>query len=426
MIVAGPVRTHSGDIMQRLMITLLIAFLVAALYAPACTAGDKSPATPFGIVRGAFKMRTYAAAFEPGTHRLLIPVSQTGIGVFNVRPRPLEPASVLTGDARAAAEKLIAELNHPEFAMRMAAARQLHAMSDAVKPLLVAAQQRSVALEPRMAATRLLQLLEAARLKRMIERVRPAGIKKTYDVMRAIQYSRDGNRLMMCGSRLIVIRDQTTGENTRVFSTATGRFYDAFLLPDGKRLAAANRNEVVVWHLQTGRMLRRFKQFKSNIYRIDVSPDGRTLAVCGRDRRAMTLNIDSGRILQKFEDFSDYVRDVSIAPSGRQLATASEDGGIALWDLASGKFLRRMTIHRNQRQLTPHEGAFDVEFSPCGRYLASCGGRGDVVIWNLQTGDATQLTPPGVRDIGHLRFSPDGRLLLCSLAKSQPRLWAIR
>jgi WD40 repeat protein len=139
---------------------------------------------------------------------------------------------------------------------------------------------------------------------------------------------------------------------------------------------------------------------------MELSPDGRTVATGTQDGSVQVWDIATRRQLHRFAAHTASVHTLAFSPGGRLLASADavdfgnyQGGGTCLWELSTGKRL----------WFAPSEGgARDFAFSPDGRYLAVCNGQ------VLQVSDGKPLFSLAgpLKDVGLVRFSPDGRRIV--------------
>ncbi len=410
--------------MRRLLCSLLIAVASCAAgnTTGKCGEGD---ITPVAMIPVKIKAKCCSAAFQPGTNHLFLAHSTTKLATYTIHRRPLEPSRELTSQQRQQARRLVEDLNHPQYTVRVTATRKLHAMQHAVAPLLIAAQEQIEPLERRMAATRLLQRFEHERQQRMLARVRTASTLGTFGYMQDMAFSPGGNRLMLAGANLIMVRDVKSGEIIRRFYTDQ-RFHDVKMLAGGKLIAAAERDQVRVWSIATGRQVRRFKQFMAVVYCCAATPDGNKLIIGGGAKYLHVVSLRTGRLLSRIDGLPSYANDVAVSPDGKMVAAAGVNGAISLFDLQTGELVTSLNddVSDTVQNAKRRSHAFRIEFSPDGRYLASSGIHGSILLWNLRTREAKLLGDVALYEQPAICFSSDGRFLFTG-SRTHAKVWQI-
>ena len=115
------------------------------------------------------------------------------------------------------------------------------------------------------------------------------------------------------------------------------------------------------------------------------------------------------RLLHRLEGHTDHIYAVDFSPDGSRAVTGSLDHDLLLWRVADGKAIARMTGHRGE--------VFSLAVAPDGT-IASGDGSGEIRLWDGKTGALNKVLVRLGGNVGSLRFSLDGRLLLSACGGS--------
>jgi WD40 repeat protein len=222
-------------------------------------------------------------------------------------------------------------------------------------------------------------------------------------------FSLDGRVIATAGRKIgernqIAIRDATTGEALRSFTTAAPVTH-LKLSTDGKRVVGVIRedNTIVMWDANTGDLIEKIQAVGPGFYDLAYSNDGKMLAASFGDLDnpdvADVLDASTGKALYRLKGHSSVVFSLAFSPDAKLLASGSGDTRIKLWDAVSGKLLRTLEGHTRLVR--------SVAFSPDGRLLASGGGKNETKIWSVTTGKLL-VTFQAFNDGNWIAYTPDG------------------
>jgi hypothetical protein len=197
--------------------------------------------------------------------------------------------------------------------------------------------------------------------------------------------------------------------------------YDA-LSPDGRFLVQANGD---IFDLKTGERktidlgadVRVNGRWDEGLNNILFSPDGGRLAVMFGNRTddrelygiVHILDFPGGRLLCRFGASEPFKLRIGFSPDGKHIAAGDPNRQILLRDATTGQIIKRYEpAHDNQ--------IYSVALSPGGRFVAAADSKGNLLVWEADTGRLILKqsgSGEGI-DVGCLRFSPDGKLLVAA------------
>src|SRR5262249_54859761 len=150
------------------------------------------------------------------------------------------------------------------------------------------------------------------------------------------------------------------------------------------------------------------------------SPDGTVLVTAGHFHRLFVWDTATARALGAPLRQGAPALDLAFSPDGRTLAAGTEGREVHLWDV---------TPWQPRRPPLRHDGPVRRGGSPPagGRVPAAC--RSAAHLWDVAGGQKVGVLayPPAAEPDGdrhlHVRFSPDGAVILTSPGHGSFRLW---
>jgi WD40 repeat protein len=228
-----------------------------------------------------------------------------------------------------------------------------------------------------------------------------------------VAYSPDGTILAAAGGAAGEhwAWDVATGKELWSHKEAFSAYVHAMAFsPDGKRLASSGSMGTRFWDPATGNELPCPDGLRYQATCLAFSADGKTLAVGDMRGRVRLLDVASGRLRLGPPGHQNELSALAVSPDGKVLATGSRDRTIRLWDLATGKELETLAAQGIVASLT---------FSADGKELLSRSDDGTTVTvadWT-NTFRAWDLVATRPRQLRHMPFeylallAPDGKRL---------------
>ena len=237
----------------------------------------------------------------------------------------------------------------------------------------------------------------------------------------AIQFARDGRRLLLAGpdGRARLFRTEDGGADSPALGD--GRSMEQAVLSPDNRVAAtfsgSAGQSVQLWDAGSGSRLGKLLAGQS-VKAVCFSPDGRRLAAGVGQGDVIVCDTQSGAELGRLKGHTDTVIGLAFDPGGQRLVTASQDGTARVWDAAGWRELRVFSGHRSW--------VYNAVFSPDGTAVASVGYDRMLRIWEAATGRELLLPvehPDAVRGVV---FSPDGSRVATACLGFTARVWNAR
>jgi WD40 repeat protein len=177
---------------------------------------------------------------------------------------------------------------------------------------------------------------------------------------------------------------------------------------DGARIATTEGDRCVrMYDVQTGkrlwsRPLQLDQPARNYASGVAISPNRKFVAACASDNVVHLLDAVNGTEVAAFEGHSETPWAVTFTKDSQTLYSAGYDGAVRRWSVAE----------RTHMQPPVGKWASSITaLSPDGRLLGYQDGWGPVHIYNLHDRSQVSMLPvPGAR-YGHVRFSPDSKLL---------------
>lgn len=171
---------------------------------------------------------------------------------------------------------------------------------------------------------------------------------------------------------------------------------------DGQRLAAAGgrpgqNGEVLIWNVAAQSILVKINGHRDVIQTVAFSPDARRIATGSADKLVKLWDTATGLEIRTLSGHLGAVHSVAFTPDGQRLISGSADGTVRIWSSITGD------------QQYPLSGDV-LALSPDGQRLATAGRDRKIRIWALGEKSALLLQPATalVATVIALAWSPDG------------------
>ncbi len=219
---------------------------------------------------------------------------------------------------------------------------------------------------------------------------------------------------------------QSNQNQLKIWDVASGRELHTFLLEsgpiefdlsrDGGLLTTLDaKGQITIWNATTGIKLRTLTNpslMGQMLTSIAFSPDGQTIATGGHDPQshvpqALATNDSPGK-----NRVSTTASEVGVSLKN---TTAETSGSVVLWDVTTGNAIGVLS--------DPGKEVIHIAFSRDGRLLASSSSDNTLKIWDLATRREIRTLTGHTSHIESMDFSPDSRLLASADDDGGTFLW---
>ena len=188
------------------------------------------------------------------------------------------------------------------------------------------------------------------------------------------------NKIVLRDPRTLVERGALTGENPP--GNTAGLVRSLQFSRDGARLLAAGIDgTVIVWNAATSTEVFRQAELKG-ARQAALSPDGMLVAVAGPGREASVWRIDDPQRVARFTGHFEDVTAIAFSNDGKLIATGSADRTVRLWELAKPEPVTLPEWHRS--------AVTGLVFSPDDSLLAALAG--NLTLWRVAERRSIPLT----------------------------------
>ncbi len=243
--------------------------------------------------------------------------------------------------------------------------------------------------------------------------------------VRVLSFSPDGRRLLSSAMALsqdrdyyLRIQDAGTGELLAVRTNLWRTLVSAVFTRDGRNLVVSDwqvfedHARIKLLDSATLAEVRTVVGQAGRVLALAVSPDGSKLATAGADGITRISDFASGQQELNLPGRGAEIVFVAFAPDGKSIATAGWDKRARIWDMEN----------RPQRQRIYTTNAWSVAFSPDGKLLACTGAR-SVEIRDVKAGGLLRNLTEYATDHKHAVFSPDASILAAAGIDGQVHFW---
>lgn len=239
-----------------------------------------------------------------------------------------------------------------------------------------------------------------------------------------LQFSTDGNRLIVGTNIGLWLYDVKTGDETGLLTNPPGQVKSLAFSSDGNTLAIGGYSNKVIqfWDLKTKNKIKTLSL--ENIYKPlqGLFLDGTTLLSLNDQPTLTYWNVETGKKLREYE-LVGYTNVFAFSPDGNELALLDEDHNILLWNTSTGKRKTTLTVLTEDLQDNESGRILALAYSIDGKFLA-CGIEDTTVrIWDTEKQVESAILKAHDGWVTSVAFSHDGSKLVSGGTDNQIILW---
>ncbi|MFO0800019.1 MAG: protein kinase [Gemmataceae bacterium] len=246
-----------------------------------------------------------------------------------------------------------------------------------------------------------------------------AHARKTSQVV----FTPDGNRLVTAGlgqgwEFRVWDTAKSPWELVRTCTDEVGSLDSLVVRADGGRAVGCWRGEVRAWDL-SATPPRLIWRRHCGAYRLAYHPDGRRVLLACNDSVVRVVDAETGGDQDPLRGHANAVEAVAVSRDGTWAASAARDRTVRVW---------RLPAATDARQFVGGGRVNSAALSPGGAELMTAEvdprGQGAVGRWHARTGARVGVLASFEGDAQRVRYSPDGRWLVCARRDGVLACWA--
>lgn len=232
-------------------------------------------------------------------------------------------------------------------------------------------------------------------------------------VIRSFDITRDGSRIAIATSKMVIIYDLKTLKELYRFPV-NNKVAQIRFSPDGTKLAASSGSSIyyfesgplriTVWDTASWISIYEYES-ATDIYdpagAIAWSPDGALLAFSIPECGILVVDVNTGETDATLEGLLVSPFDFSWSPDGSRIITTGDLGyGLRRWRVTTNQSVRLWNENLQPAQ--------QVKWSPDGTQIASGNFGGTVCVWNVENNQCEGLIRAHFNSVDALDWSPKG------------------
>ncbi|MBT7254981.1 MAG: protein kinase, partial [Planctomycetaceae bacterium] len=139
------------------------------------------------------------------------------------------------------------------------------------------------------------------------------------DRVRGVDFNPNGNRVVSCGARDVILWDATNGHKLLEMQGHTRTVTAVCFNIDGSQIASSSEDGTIrLWNASTGKFISSLQGHGGSVNHLQFASDGQRLISGSNDRSIKLWDCATGAVLQTFKGHAGSVFSIALSPDGKQ------------------------------------------------------------------------------------------------------------